>query len=186
MKIPSSVIAIEMVKASNIMEDKRFQNAVTGGLMGAAGGGTIQLLRRLFQSKRDAEEEGEPSILKGMLLGGLGGAGLGAGLTHLMRDQDPFRATSDVMSSLSRGMGRKPGMVPYRDGMAPAKFRDGRVPFAQGLMTQAQRDNDFTWAPSYRLGDSLLQENKQLHTPGMPDLPDVKEMQQRAMANNLL
>lgn len=60
------------------------------GLLGAGGGLAFQGLRKLMQSKRDEEEEGSPSLLKGMLLGGLLGAGGGAGIAHLLnRGQAP-------------------------------------------------------------------------------------------------
>jgi hypothetical protein len=63
--------------------DPRILAALLGGGVGAAGGGMVQLVRKLLQSRRDAEENGSPSILRGMLMGGLGGAALGAGAEHL-------------------------------------------------------------------------------------------------------
>jgi hypothetical protein len=58
--------------------DPRMQSALHYGLLGAGAGGLVQLVRKMLQSRRDEEEEGSPSLLKGMLLGGLGGAGFGA------------------------------------------------------------------------------------------------------------
>ncbi len=52
------------------------------GLLGAGGGLAFQGIRKLLQSKQEEEEEGSPSLLKGLLLGGLLGAGAGGGLAH--------------------------------------------------------------------------------------------------------
>lgn len=62
--------------------DPRIIAAVRGGLVGAGVGGLTQMLRSMFQSRRDEEENGSPSIMKGMLMGGLGGAGLNAAAMH--------------------------------------------------------------------------------------------------------
>lgn len=63
--------------------DARLQSALLLGGLGGLGGLGIQGIRRLFQSDRDREENGAPSMLNGLLLGGLLGAGAGGGLAHL-------------------------------------------------------------------------------------------------------
>lgn len=65
--------------------DPRLLAALQGALVGGAGGAVVQGIRKLMQSRREEEEEGSPSILKGMLVGGGLGAMGGAGLEHLMR-----------------------------------------------------------------------------------------------------
>lgn len=82
-----TLLSVGIVKQAAV--DPRLSAALQGGMLGAAGGGTIQLLRRLFQSKRDEEENGSPSILNGLLLGGLGGAGLGYGLGGMGGQEAP-------------------------------------------------------------------------------------------------
>jgi hypothetical protein len=90
----------------------RILAAILGGGAGALGGGAIQGVRKLMQSKRDEEENGSPSILKGMLLGGLGGAGVGAGLEHWRgqggSDESSIPAFADHSSQLAGAAGLTP------------------------------------------------------------------------------
>lgn len=63
--------------------DPRLSGGLQGAAIGAAGGVGLQLLRRLFQSDEDEAENGSPSLLNGLLYGGLLGGGAGAGLGYL-------------------------------------------------------------------------------------------------------
>lgn len=54
----------------------------------------MQALRRLIQTKREEKEDGEHSLLKGLLLGGVSGAalgGLGAGGMTASHVWDEFK-----------------------------------------------------------------------------------------------
>lgn len=80
--------------------------ALRTGLIGAGVGGAVQLGRRMFSGPN----EEKPSILKGMAIGGLGGAGLGAGmgaglnmLKDRMNQQQPSMPSYDT-PSLSNSM----------------------------------------------------------------------------------
>lgn len=77
--------AADAVAPNSPEMDPRILAALLGGGVGAVGGGMVQLVRKLLQSRRDEEENGAPSIMRGILTGGLGGAALGAGAEHLAR-----------------------------------------------------------------------------------------------------
>lgn len=62
-----------------------FSNALPGALIGALSLGGIQGIRRLFASERDKRNGTAPSILNGLLLGGLGGGLGGMALPHLQQ-----------------------------------------------------------------------------------------------------
>lgn len=96
--------------------DSRILAAILGGGAGALGGGAIQGIRKLMQSKEDERREGSPSILKGMLLGGLGGAGLGAGLEHWNQSGAP--------APMSAGAQEAAVGKPVLDTSAPARHID--------------------------------------------------------------
>lgn len=77
-----------------------FSQALPPALIGALAGGGIQGIRRLFASDRDKRQGRAPSILNGMLLGGVlgGGANLGAqavlpGLLQNLREKLYMRGT---------------------------------------------------------------------------------------------
>ncbi len=72
---------LQGIKKSNVSP---MDAALRLGLLGAGGGLAFQGIRKLLQSKKEEEEEGSPSLLKGLLLGGLLGAGAGGGLAHWM------------------------------------------------------------------------------------------------------
>lgn len=88
--------------------DPRLQAAIDLGLIGGIGGLGIQGLRKLFQSKQDEEENGSPSLLKGLLMGGALGAAGGAGLAHFgglhLPQGEPFSPVTGRPSRSGTGM----------------------------------------------------------------------------------
>lgn len=117
--------------------------AIMGALAGAGGLGLVQLLRKAMQSKRDEEENGSPSILNGLLLGGLLGGGAGYGLHHLAGGQSPAAAAAAprmptpnadaMMRSLINGPSggfnlRTGGMNGFSMPQASAKMTEGVAP----------------------------------------------------------
>lgn len=146
--------ALQAVKRANVGPDPRVSAAIQGGLLGAGGGALVQVLRRMLQTKQEQEEEGSPSILKGMLMGGLGGAGLGAGAAHYfgggMGPQSPLLGEEGTVQGL-------PAMTPDMDkpntdpmviasslGLPPSRTRSG-APWggpAAGALTLNSVKND--------------------------------------------
>lgn len=88
MQLSPTILAFHHVKSAEQLPPEAI-----AALVGAGGGGLVQLLRKMTQSKRDEEENGSPSILAGMLGGGLLGGGLGAGYRYLNQQQqgNPWR-----------------------------------------------------------------------------------------------
>ena len=109
-------------RAADPQINPRILAALVGGGGGALAGGGIQALRKMFQSKRDEEENGSPSILNGMLLGGLGGAGLGAGLQHMnMQGMGKDKLNALGKQTMQAGRAGAPSSLPtLRAAEAPA------------------------------------------------------------------
>lgn len=130
-----------MVKTASTM-DPNVLAALQGGVVGAGAGALIQGIRKLMQSRRDAEEEGSPSILKGMLVGGglgaAGGYGLRNMLMHAMEKQEQRqRDTAGIgVSTMNPGADLHPDSLegamngqhgvapPIPPNMNPARFGD--------------------------------------------------------------
>lgn len=130
-----------MVKtAANV--DPNVLAALQGGVVGAGAGALVQGVRKLLQSRRDEEENGSPSILKGMLVGGGLGAVGGYGLRNMLehaadqqqqrqRDATGVGLLMDGMpqdihpASLEGAMNGQHGLTPTMSGqLNPAMFHD--------------------------------------------------------------
>lgn len=110
MKPTLSVLSCLMLKQASL--NPQLLAALVGGGAGALAGGAVQGVRKLTQSRDDEERDGSPSVLKGMLLGGLGGAGLGYGAERMLgagagpsgQAGIPLRPP-EAFSGLTRGAG---------------------------------------------------------------------------------
>ena len=115
MKAPSTQLVLLGFKKASLASYR--DPALMGGLVGAGVGGVTQLVRKMFQSKRDAEENGAPSVMKGMLLGGLGGAGIGAG-AHYMNNQGGASPAAAMVGAAPPTL--QPMAMPETGSKAPA------------------------------------------------------------------
>ncbi len=118
--------------------DPRILAALLGGGVGAVGGGMVQLVRKLLQSRRDEEENGAPSIMRGILTGGLGGAALGAGAEHLARGAAVNSAPTELAKDLTiKQLREEPPVLNYRK--APITLNGLGINDAQNAVTAPPR-----------------------------------------------
>jgi len=170
----SSYLVKRAADAADPQIDPRILAALVGGGGGALAGGGIQALRKMFQSKRDEEENGSPSILNGMMLGGLGGAGLGAGLQHMgMQDAAQLKKQTEAAKAyeaLAAG-GRRTAGVPeilQAKGMFTPKPTLNSAP--SSLSGQLSASSPELYDPEF-LNKSLPGAEKAEFKRGLPQAP---------------
>ena len=174
MKPTLSVLSCLMLKQAEI--NPQLLAALVGGGAGALAGGAVQGVRKLTQSPEDEERNGSPSVLKGMLLGGLGGAGLGYGLERGLPSAPEPALPRTALAGLMAGAGPASGAGPIAnqdftgDAMAAAQQQRalGALNGAKGMASAETRlakfmhsmgfmDKKFNTSP-YRGGVDFLEQ----------------------------